>query len=235
MSKYSNHLSSHMECLFPTEALKNTLGEIISEQNLNQLRISETEKYAHVTFFFNGGNEDLYAGEERILIPSPDVATYDTKPEMSALELTNKLVDAILTEKFDLIVVNYANPDMVGHTGVLEAALKAVETIDDCLGKLREALETVGGSMLVTADHGNIELMKDPSTGVPHTAHTTNLVPFILINDQVRSSDLITLENGALCDIAPTILSLMKLEQPSSMTGRSLITVSYTHLRAHET
>ncbi len=223
MSKYSNHLSSHMECLFPTAALQNTLGEIISEQNLTQLRISETEKYAHVTFFFNGGNEDLYPGEERILIPSPDVATYDTKPEMSALELTNKLVGAILSEKFNLIVVNYANPDMVGHTGVLEAALKAVETIDDCLGKLREALEKVGGAMLVTADHGNIELMKDPSTGVPHTAHTTNLVPFILINDQVRSSDLITLESGALCDIAPTILSLMKLEQPSSMTGRSLI------------
>lgn len=223
MSKYSDHLIKYMDCLFPTDPLENTLGEIVSGQKLKQLRIAETEKFAHVTFFFNGGNEDLYIGEERILIPSPDVATYDLKPEMSAPEVTDKLVEAILAEKFDLIVVNYANPDMVGHTGVLEAALKAVETIDGCLGRLREALESVGGSMLVTADHGNIELMKDPDTGGPHTAHTTNLVPFILINDQAGSDDAVTLENGALCDVAPTILALMGLDQPASMTGRSLI------------
>ena len=223
MSKYSDLLIKYMDCLFPTDPLRDTLGEIVSGQKLKQLRIAETEKFAHVTFFFNGGNEDLYDGEERILIPSPDVATYDLKPEMSAPEVTDKLVEAILAEKFDLIVVNYANPDMVGHTGVLDAALKAVETIDGCLGRLREALEKVGGSMLVTADHGNIELMKDPDTGGPHTAHTTNLVPFILINDQARSNDVIKLENGALCDVAPTILSLMGLNQPASMTGRSLI------------
>tara|TARA_R110002096_G_scaffold257381_1_gene450971 strand:+ start:323374 stop:324930 length:1557 start_codon:yes stop_codon:yes gene_type:complete len=223
MSKYSDLLIKYMDCLFPTEPLKNTLGEIVSGHNLKQLRIAETEKFAHVTFFFNGGSEDLYDGEERILIPSPDVATYDLKPEMSAPEVTDKLVAAILAEKFDLIVVNYANPDMVGHTGVLEAAIKAVEAIDGCLGRLKDALQSVGGSMLVTADHGNIELMKDPKTGGPHTAHTTNLVPFILINDQARSNDAIKLENGALCDVAPTILSLMGLNQPGSMTGQSLI------------
>jgi 2,3-bisphosphoglycerate-independent phosphoglycerate mutase len=223
MSKYSDLLIKYMDCLFPTEPLKNTLGEIVSGHNLKQLRIAETEKFAHVTFFFNGGSEDLYDGEERILIPSPDVATYDLKPEMSAPEVTDKLVAAILAEKFDLIVVNYANPDMVGHTGVLEAAIKAVEAIDGCLGRLKDALQSVGGSMLVTADHGNIELMKDPKTGGPHTAHTTNLVPFILINDQARSNDAIKLENGALCDVAPTILSLMGLNKPGSMTGQSLI------------
>jgi len=187
------------------------------------LRIAETEKFAHVTFFFNGGNEDLYEGEERILIPSPDVATYNLKPEMSAPEVTDKLVAAILANTFDLIVVNYANPDMVGHTGVLEAALKAVETIDTSLGRLTQALEKVGGSMLVTADHGNIELMRDPDTGAPHTAHTTNLVPFILISEQAGSEGSMKLDNGALCDVAPTILSLMGLIKPASMTGRSLI------------
>ena len=223
MSKYSDLLIKYMDCLFPTEPLKNTLGEIVSGHGLKQLRIAETEKFAHITFFFNGGNEGLYDGEDRVLIPSPDVATYDLKPEMSAPEVTDNLVNSILAEKYDLIVVNYANPDMVGHTGVLDAALKAVVTIDDCLGRLHEALQTVGGSMLVTADHGNIELMKDPDTGGPHTAHTTNLVPFILINDQAHLNKAIKLENGALCDVAPTILSLMGLEQPASMTGRCLI------------
>ena len=220
MTKYSDALSHHMDCLFPTAALIDTLGEIVSRQGLNQLRIAETEKFAHVTFFFNGGNEDLYKGEERILIPSPDVPTYNLKPEMSAPEVTDKLVDAILSDKFDLIVVNFANPDMVGHTGILDAALKAVETIDNSLGRLREALEKINGSMLIIADHGNIELMKDPTTGAPHTAHTTNLVPAILINEQAKK---LTLNDGALCDVAPTILSIMGLDQPTAMTGQSLI------------
>lgn len=223
MTKYSDALIKHMDCLFPTDPLKDTLGEIVSGHNLKQLRISETEKFAHVTFFFNGGNEDLYEGEERILIPSPDVPTYDLKPEMSAPEVTDKLVDAITSKKFNLIVVNFANPDMVGHTGVMEAALKAVQTIDDSLGRLRTALEEVGGSMLVTADHGNIELMKDPNTGGPHTAHTTNLVPFILVNDKAVSDAKLRLNDGALCDVAPTILALMGLDQPATMTGTCLI------------
>lgn len=225
MSKYSDALIKHMDCLFPTDPLKETLGEIVSGHNLKQLRIAETEKFAHVTFFFNGGTEDLYAGEERILIPSPDVATYDLKPEMSAPEVTDNLVDAIVAEKFDLIVVNYANPDMVGHTGVLEAALKAVKTIDDSLGRLQAAVEKVGGSMLITADHGNIELMKDPHTGEPHTAHTTNLVPVSLVNLQAKNNNHFSLSDGALCDVSPTILSLMGLKQPAAMTGRNLIKI----------
>lgn len=227
MTKYSNALSKYMTCLFPSDPLKDTLGEIVSRQGLKQLRIAETEKFAHVTFFFNGGNEDLYQGEERILIPSPDVPTYDLQPEMSAPEVTDKLVNAILSDKFDLIVVNFANPDMVGHTGVLPAAIKAVETIDHSLGQLRTALKTAGGSMVIIADHGNIELMKDPTTGAPHTAHTTNLVPIILINDQAEQNhDTISLSDGALCDVAPTILSLMGLDQPAAMTGHSLINIT---------
>jgi len=223
LTKYSDELIQYMDCLFPTDPLKETLGEIVSDHNLNQLRIAETEKFAHVTFFFNGGNEDLYKGEERILIPSPDVPTYNLKPEMSAPEVTDKLVKAILSNKFDLIVVNFANPDMVGHTGVLEAALKAVETIDTSLGRLKEALNKVGGSMLITADHGNIELMKNPDTGAPHTAHTTNLVPFILLNEEAANNDQISLQDGALCDVAPTILALMNIDKPDTMTGRNLI------------
>lgn len=225
MTKYSDALIKHMDCLFPTDPLKDTLGEIVSGHHLKQLRIAETEKFAHVTFFFNGGNEDLYEGEERILIPSPDVPTYDLKPEMSAPEVTDRLVDAITSKKFDLIVVNFANPDMVGHTGVMKAALKAVQTIDDSLGRLRTALENVGGSMLVTADHGNIELMQDPHTGGPHTAHTTNIVPFILVNDKAVSDEKLRLVDGALCDVAPTILALMGLEQPQTMTGNCLVEI----------
>lgn len=223
LTKYSDELIQYMECLFPTDPLKETLGEIVSDHNLKQLRIAETEKFAHVTFFFNGGNEDLYKGEERILIPSPDVPTYNLKPEMSAPEVTDNLVKAILSNKFDLIVVNFANPDMVGHTGVLEAALIAVETIDSSLGRLKEALMKVGGSMLITADHGNIELMKNPDTGAPHTAHTTNLVPFILLNEEAANNDQISLQDGALCDVAPTILALMNIDKPNTMTGRNLI------------
>ncbi|MBL4601239.1 MAG: 2,3-bisphosphoglycerate-independent phosphoglycerate mutase [Emcibacteraceae bacterium] len=223
MTKYSDALIKYMDCLFPSDPLKDTLGEIISKNNLTQLRIAETEKFAHVTFFFNGGTESLYDGEERILIPSPDVATYNLKPEMSAPEVTDNLVEAILSNKFDLIVVNYANPDMVGHTGVLPAAIKAVETIDFSLGRLRTALKEAGGSMLVTADHGNIELMKDPTTGAPHTAHTTNLVPVILVSETFSGQKNPTLNDGALCDVAPTLLSLMGLDQPPAMTGHSLI------------
>ncbi len=225
MTKYSDALEKFMPCLFPSSPLQDTLGEIVSRNGLKQLRIAETEKFAHVTFFFNGGAEEMYEGEERILIPSPDVPTYDLKPEMSALEVTNKLVDAITSEEFDLIVVNYANPDMVGHTGVLEAAIKAVEIIDTCLGCLKEAIEKVGGSMLVTADHGNIELMKDPETGGPHTAHTTNLVPFILVGGERVTKGKIVLKPGALSDVAPTVLALMHLPQPATMTGNNLINV----------
>lgn len=225
MTKYSDALEKFMPCLFPSEPLQDTLGEIVSSHGLKQLRIAETEKFAHVTFFFNGGAENMYVGEDRILVPSPDVPTYNLKPEMSAPEVTDKLVEAITSKKFDLIVVNYANPDMVGHTGVLDAALKAVETIDTCLGRLEKALEEAGGSMLVTADHGNIELMKDPHTGGPHTAHTTNLVPFILVGKDRISNKPLSLKSGALSDVAPTILTLMKLEQPKTMTGMSLIDV----------
>jgi len=228
MSEYSDALNSYMATLFPSEDISDTLGEIISRNGLTQLRISETEKYAHITFFFNGGNEDVYPGEDRILVPSPDVATYDLKPEMSAPEVTDKLVAAIISEKYDLIVVNFANPDMVGHTGIMSAAITAVETIDKSLGRLQDALIKVGGTMLVTADHGNIELMTDHKSGQPHTAHTTNLVPFILVNGDAAMGMLnrgehFAINNGSLADVAPTILTLMSLEQPGSMTGHSLL------------
>ena len=230
MSEYSVHLNGFMNVMFPSDALVDTLGEVVSQNGLTQLRISETEKYAHVTFFSNGGSEDVYPGEDRILIPSPDVATYDLKPEMSAAEVTDNLVAAITAEKYDLIVVNFANPDMVGHTGIMSAAKIAVETVDGCLGRLDEALSQVGGCMLVTADHGNIELMKDQKTGQPHTAHTTNLVPFILVNGRaaaglLKTGEEFALDSGCLADVAPTILSLMGLEQPDAMTGHSLLKV----------
>ncbi|MFC7048257.1 2,3-bisphosphoglycerate-independent phosphoglycerate mutase [Emcibacter nanhaiensis] len=230
MVEYSAALNEYMTALFPAEEILDTLGEIVSRSGKTQLRIAETEKYAHVTFFFNGGSEEVYAGEDRILIPSPDVATYDLQPEMSAPEVTDNLVEAITSKKYDLIVVNFANPDMVGHTGVMEAALKAVETIDTSLGRLRDALELAGGTMLVTADHGNIELMKDPVTDQPHTAHTTNLVPFLLVNAPAAAADLpqgeaLALENGKLADVAPTVLDLMGLDQPAAMTGHSLLKV----------
>ncbi|WP_138380956.1 2,3-bisphosphoglycerate-independent phosphoglycerate mutase [Luteithermobacter gelatinilyticus] len=234
MVEYSAALNNFLPALFPAEEIRDTLGEVVAQRGLKQLRIAETEKYAHVTFFFNGGSEEVYEGEDRILIPSPDVATYDLKPEMSAPEVTEKLVQAIREKAYDLIVVNYANPDMVGHTGVLPAAIKAVETIDQCLGRLREALVEVGGTMLVTADHGNIEMMEDPQTGQPHTAHTTNLVPFLLVNAQAalgeKAQELsIELDNGRLADVAPTVLTLMGLEQPTAMTGRSLIRLIQKH------
>ncbi|HEU0095967.1 MAG TPA: alkaline phosphatase family protein, partial [Rhizomicrobium sp.] len=179
----------------------------------------ETEKYAHVTFFLNGGREDVFDGEDRILVPSPKVATYDHKPEMSAYQVTDKLEEAILSGKYDLIVCNYANPDMVGHTGVMSAAVKAVDTIDECLGRLIAALTKVNGVMLLTADHGNIEMMKDPHTHEPYTAHTTLDVPVIAFGAPAGTA----LQNGRLADVAPTMLGLMGLTQPAVMTGHSLL------------
>ncbi|WP_207477895.1 2,3-bisphosphoglycerate-independent phosphoglycerate mutase [Arenibaculum pallidiluteum] len=219
MVEYSEALNAFMRAIFPPKQLSHTLGEVVSEAGLAQLRIAETEKYPHVTFFFNGGEERQYPGEERIMVPSPKVATYDLQPEMSAPEVTEKVVAAIDSGKFDLIVLNYANPDMVGHTGVLEAAIKAVETVDAGLGQVEAAVRRQGGALLVTADHGNCELMRDPVTGGPHTAHTLNKVPVILVN----GPDGARLRNGRLADVAPTLLSLMGLPQPAEMDGHSLI------------
>jgi 2,3-bisphosphoglycerate-independent phosphoglycerate mutase len=195
------------------------LGEVVANAGLKQLRIAETEKYPHVTFFLNGGEEKQYPGEDRILVPSPKVATYDLQPEMSAPEVTDKLVAAIDSGQYDLVVINYANPDMVGHSGILQAAIKAVETVDHCLGRLVEAVRREGGVLLVTADHGNSEMLRDPETGGPHTAHTLNAVPAILVNGPKDAG----LRDGRLADVAPTLLELMGLPQPQEMTGRSLI------------
>jgi 2,3-bisphosphoglycerate-independent phosphoglycerate mutase len=204
--------------IFPPLTLPNVLGEVVANAGRTQLRMAETEKYPHVTYFLNGGNEHQYKGEDRILVPSPKVATYDLQPEMSAPELTEKAVAAIGSGKYDLIVLNYANPDMVGHTGKLEAAIKAVETVDEGLGRIVEAIRKAGGALLFTADHGNCELMRDPETGGPHTAHTTNPVPVVLVD----GGD-VSLVEGRLADLAPTLLELMDLPQPAEMTGTSLI------------
>ncbi len=205
---------------FPVESLDHLLGEELANHGLKQLRIAETEKYAHVTFFFNGGEETPFDGEERILIPSPDVATYDLQPEMSAPELTRKLVDAIESERFDVIICNVANPDMVGHSGKLEAAMAAVEAVDKLLGAVHAALEACGGELLVTADHGNVEQMSDPSSGQAHTAHTTNPVPLVFVGRPAQMAAA-----GALRDIAPTMLRLLGLPQPEAMTGTPLLTL----------
>jgi 2,3-bisphosphoglycerate-independent phosphoglycerate mutase len=220
MVEYSQELNPFLGTLFPPEDLTETLGEVVSEAGRRQLRIAETEKYAHVTFFFNGGREAVFDGEERILVPSPDVATYDLKPEMSAPEVTDKLVAAIESGTFDLVVVNYANGDMVGHTGDLVAAIKAVACVDTCIGRLEKAVEKVGGCILLTADHGNAEQMSDAKTGQAHTAHTMNKVPLLLINGPDRVA---AVKDGRLADIAPTVLDLMELPRPRAMTGRSLI------------
>lgn len=204
---------------FPQERIRNGLGEYLSDQGLRQLRIAETEKYAHVTFFFNGGEETCYPGEDRILVPSPDVPTYDLKPEMSAYEVTEKLVEAIQSRQYDAIVCNFANPDMVGHTGNLQAAIKAIETIDECLGKIVPAMLEAGGEVLITADHGNAEKMFDEGTQDFHTAHTLNLVPFVYIGRAAQIAD-----TGALEDVAPTLLKMMDLPQPREMRGHPLIT-----------
>ncbi|SFN56376.1 phosphoglycerate mutase [Marinobacter pelagius] len=206
-------------CAYPPEQLTNGLGEYISRQGKTQLRIAETEKYAHVTFFFNGGMETPFEGEDRILVPSPKVATYDLQPEMSAPEVTDKLVEAIKSGKYDLVVCNYANGDMVGHTGKLDAAIKAAECIDRCIKRVVEALDEVGGEALITADHGNCEQMTDPSSGQPYTAHTIGPVPLVYTGHRK-----VHLKNdGSLSDVAPSLLTLMGLEQPEEMTGHSLV------------
>ena len=217
MTSYDETMPN-VKIAFKKEELKNTFGEYISKLGYTQLRIAETEKYAHVTFFFNGGEEKQYEGEDRILVPSPKVETYDLKPEMSAYEVTEKLIEAINSKKYDNIILNYANPDMVGHTGSLEAAIKAVETIDECIGKVVEAVEAQEGVLIITADHGNVEQMIDYKTGEPHTAHTTNPVPLILVG-----VENVKLKEGRLADLAPTMLDIMNLEKPAEMTGESII------------
>jgi len=221
MTEYSVPLSKSMTALFAQEDVRDTLGEYIAELGLRQLRVAETEKYGHVTFFLNGGREEPFVGEDRIMVPSPKVATYDQKPEMSAFEITEKLESAIASGKYDLIVVNFANPDMVGHTGMLDAAEKAVTAIDACLGRLRAAVEKADGVLLITADHGNAEMMRDPATGQPHTAHTTFDVPIIVVN--ARRNRALSLARGRLADVAPTLLDLMGLPKPQAMSGHSLI------------
>jgi 2,3-bisphosphoglycerate-independent phosphoglycerate mutase len=206
---------------FSSEHIPNTFGEIISQRGLKQLRIAETEKYAHVTFFFNGGEESVFPGEERILVPSArEVPTYDLKPEMSAPEITQRVLDCIKSDSFDVIILNFANADMVGHSGKLPAAIRAVEVLDEQLGKIHQAVSKKGGTLLITADHGNCEKMTD-ERGQPHTAHTTDLVPLIVVGPQ---KNLIRLrELGSLADIAPTLLQLLGIPQPSEMTGKSMI------------
>ena len=205
---------------FKKEIIKNTFGEYLAAHDMTQVRIAETEKYAHVTFFFNGGVEEPNKGEDRILVKSPKVATYDLQPEMSAPEVCDKLVDAIKSDKYDVIIINFANPDMVGHTGVQAAAVKAIETVDGCVGRAVEALKEVDGQMFICADHGNAEYMIDEETKEPFTAHTTNPVPFILVNADPAYK---LKEDGCLADIAPTLIELMGMEQPAEMTGTSLL------------
>ena len=216
MTQYDASMPN-VEVAFKPQSLKNTIGEYISNKGMTQLRIAETEKYAHVTFFFNGGVEQPYEGEDRILVKSPAVATYDLQPEMSAYEVTDKLVAAIKTGKYDMIILNYANCDMVGHTGVFEAAVKAVEAVDECVGKVVTAIREMDGVALITADHGNADKMID-TDGSPFTAHTTNLVPFCVVGYPCELR-----EGGRLADIAPTMLKIMGLPQPKEMTGKSLI------------
>ena len=218
MTRYSDALAPFLGVLFAPETLSNILGQVVAQAGRTQLRMAETEKYPHVTYFLNGGREIAYDHEDRIMVPSPKVATYDLQPEMSAPELADKAVAAIEAEKYDLIVLNFANPDMVGHTGVLTAAVKAVETVDAGLGRIAAAIRRQGGALLVTADHGNCELMKDPDTGGPHTAHTTNPVPVLLLGGGATA-----LRDGRLADLAPTLLDLMDIAQPKEMTGRSII------------
>jgi 2,3-bisphosphoglycerate-independent phosphoglycerate mutase len=218
MTRYSEKLDAFVQTIFPPLKLREILGQVAAEAGRRQLRMAETEKYPHVSYFFDGGEEAQYPGEDRIIIPSPKVATYDLQPEMSAAELTDKAVATISSEGYDLIVLNYANPDIVGHTGNLAAAFKIVETVDSGLGRLAEAIGKVGGALLVTADHGNCEMMRDPATGQRHTSHTTNPVPLLLVGH----AD-VSLTEGRLADIAPTLLELMGLPKPVEMTGGSLL------------
>jgi 2,3-bisphosphoglycerate-independent phosphoglycerate mutase len=219
MTEYDDDFGLPMA--FPPLVLKNILGEIVSGMGEKQLRIAETEKYAHVTFFFSGGVEEEFPGEERVLIPSPkEVATYDLKPEMSARKVASAVIERINQKKFSLIILNFANPDMVGHTGVMEAAVKAVGVIDECVGKVVEAAKGAGYTALITADHGNAEEMWDYKNDMPHTAHTTNRVPLIAVNDGLIGRSL---KPGILADIAPTILGIMGVDVPDEMTGSSLL------------
>lgn len=219
LTEYSKNLAA-TDVAFKPQVIRNGFGEYVASLGLKQLRIAETEKYPHVTFFFNGGEETVYPGEDRILVPSPKVATYDLQPEMSAPEVTDKLVEAIHARKYDAIICNYANADMVGHTGILPAAIKAIETLDTAVGRVVEAMRSIGGEVIITADHGNAEMMNDHANRQPHTQHTTNRVPFIYVG---RKATLV--EGGALQDLAPTLLHLMGLQQPSEMTGKSLVTL----------
>ncbi len=218
MTQYSDDLARRMGALFAPVSLDNILGQVVSAAGRRQLRMAETEKYPHVTYFLNGGLETPYPGEDRIMVPSPKVATYDLQPEMSAPELTDRAVAAIASGTYDLIVMNYANPDMVGHTGSLPAAIRAVEAVDAGLGRIAEAIGRAGGALLVTADHGNCEMMRDPQTGGPHTAHTTNPVPVFLAGGPAA-----TLHDGRLADLAPSLLALMDLPPPQEMTGKPLL------------
>ncbi|MBQ7659681.1 MAG: 2,3-bisphosphoglycerate-independent phosphoglycerate mutase [Alphaproteobacteria bacterium] len=220
MTEYSADHRRFMQTLFAPEELNDIFGQIVAEHGLTQLRIAETEKYAHVTFFFNGGEEREFEGESRILVPSPKVATYDLLPEMSVYEVTDRLVDAIENKKFDVIICNFANGDMVGHTGIMEAALKAVAAVDENLGRVMEAIKKADGVLFVTADHGNVEKMVDEKTGAPYTAHTVGKVQAALFN---APSDVKGLKNGRLADVSPTLLDLLGLKQPSTMTGKSLL------------
>lgn len=220
MTQYDKTFSN-VQVAYKPQTLKNTLGEYLAKKGLKQFRIAETEKYAHVTFFFNGGVEKPNEGEDRVLLPSPKVATYDLQPEMSAYEVCEKACELIRSHKYDVMILNFANPDMVGHTGVLEAAEKAVKTVDECVGKVVHAIKEVGGQVMITADHGNAELMIDPDTGGAFTAHTTNPVPFILVADDYKDAKL--RQDGILADLAPTMLDLLNLEKPDEMTGSSMI------------
>lgn len=220
MTQYDKTLEG-VNIAFKPQTLVNTLGEYVSSKGLKQLRIAETEKYAHVTFFFNGGVEKENPGEERKVIPSPKVATYDLKPEMSAYEVTDELLNRLDQDKYDMIILNFANPDMVGHTGVVQAAVKAIEAVDECLGKIVDKVLEKDGTVFVTADHGNAETEIDFSTGNPFTAHTTNPVPFVWVSNNINGR---TLKSGKLADIAPTMLNVMNLEVPKEMTGECLIT-----------
>ena len=219
MVSYGSELDPHMTTLFEGQSLQDGISETVARAGKAQIHLAETEKYPHVTYFLNGGREAPFEAEDRTMVPSPKVATYDLQPEMSAPELTERVMEAIEGGHYDLIVVNYANPDMVGHTGSLPAAIKAVETVDGALGRVSAAIANTGGALLVTADHGNCEMMIDPETGGPHTAHTLNDVPLILVTPHKA-----TLANGKLADLAPTLLALMKVAQPDAMTGTSLVT-----------
>ena len=219
MIEYSTELLNFMNSIFLKESIKDTLGQVISKANLKQLRLAETEKYPHVTFFFNGGEETVYPGENRIMIPSPKISTYDLKPEMSAKKIETELISSIKNKTYDLIIVNFANPDMVGHTGDLNAAIKAVETVDTAIGNITDVIVKFDGIMLLTADHGNCEIMFDKIMNLPHTSHTCNKVPLILIT---KNKDY-ELKNGRLADIAPTILELISIKSPKSMNGESLL------------